>query len=154
MASFCLSSSMWHCDFLRSLSCISISSRNVVCAVAGAHHTPSTTTLNAWFCQAFPSLGGSGVLLWLHTIPFVCVRLLLQVYLVVSKLSLPLSIDIDRYSTQQLATRRFTPVIEAYDMLWIYQYVRSGSVKAMAYQRSISEVPSSGCLKNPARREC
>ena len=35
-------------------------------------HTPSTTTLNAWFCQAFPFLGGSGVLLWLHSIPCLC----------------------------------------------------------------------------------
>jgi hypothetical protein len=26
--------------------------------------------------------------------------------------------------------------------------------EARAYQRSIGEVPSSGCLKNPARREC
>ena len=59
-------------------------------------HTPSTTTLNAWFCQAFSFLGGSRVLLWLHSIPFVCVRLLLQVYLVVLKLSLPLSIDFNR----------------------------------------------------------
>ena len=37
---------------------------------------------------------------------------------------------------------------------WIFQYMRSGSVKAMAYQRSMSEVPSSGCLKIPAKREC
>jgi len=79
-------------------------------------HTPSTTTLNAWFCQAFPSLGGSRVLLWLHSIPFLSVRLLLQVYLVVLKLSLPLSIDFNRWSTQQLATRSCTPVIEAYNM--------------------------------------
>jgi len=27
---------------------------------SGYGHTPSTTTLNAWFCQAFPSLGGAG----------------------------------------------------------------------------------------------
>jgi len=34
--------------------------------------------------------------------------------------------------------------------LWIYQCVRSRK----AYQRSISDVLSSGCLKNPTKREC
>jgi len=38
--------------------------------------------------------------------------------------------------------------------LWIPQYLRTRSVNAMAYQRGISEVLSSSCLKNPARREC
>jgi hypothetical protein len=37
-------------------------------------------------------------------------------YLVVFKLSLPLSIDIERPSTQQLAIRRVKPVIEAYNI--------------------------------------
>ena len=37
MASFCVWISMLHCNFLLSLSCISISSTNVGCAVAGAH---------------------------------------------------------------------------------------------------------------------
>ena len=53
------------------------------------HSTPGLAKLS-------PHLGGSAVLLWLHSIPFVCVHLLLQLYVIVLKLSLPLSIDINR----------------------------------------------------------
>jgi hypothetical protein len=34
--------------------------------LTGTQKLLPTTILSAWFCQAFPSLGESGVLLWLH----------------------------------------------------------------------------------------
>ena len=75
------------------------------------HSTPG-------FAKLFPSLGGSGVLLWLHSIPFVCVCLLLQMYLIVFK---ALFTTQHRHrSVVYPATRRstvFTPVIKAYNML-------------------------------------
>jgi hypothetical protein len=114
-------------------------------------HTPSTTTLNNWFCQAFPCFGGSGVLLSLHPTPFLCVHLILQVCLFNLKLPLPLSIIIDPLSSQQLAIQCCTPGIIAYDMP-VDIPVREGL--EMAYQRSIYNVPSSGCLNSQTRCEC
>jgi hypothetical protein len=81
-------------------------------------HTPSTTTLNAWFCQAFPFLGGSGVLLWLHSIPCLCPL----AFASVSRHFKALFTTQHRrdqpvvYPATRRTIQRFIPVIEAYDM--------------------------------------
>ena len=68
---------------------------------------------------SFPLFGGERGITLASRFPFVCVRLLLQVYLVVLKLSLLLSIDGQLVVSLCGATclfRRLTPVIEVYDI--------------------------------------
>ena len=68
---------------------------------------------------SFPLFGGERGFTLASRFPFVCVRLLLQVYLLVLKLSLLLSIAGQSVVSLCGATRLFrllTPVIKAYDM--------------------------------------